>query len=87
MAITPDEAAIDNDEQIMSEVKRLEAIIDDQLTVRWHSGASMVTVPEPETESDWGEEIITALSARYNTAGWKIERQHEPTERWIFKKK
>lgn len=86
MAITPEQAGEKNDAHIQTEVERLEEIIDGQLSNRWHSGASMVELPAPETDSDWSDEILAVLSTRYVDAGWMIERQHEPTARWIFKR-
>lgn len=86
MAITPEKASVDNDKHIMEQVVRLEKIIDGELARRWHSKATMVVVTAPEVKSPWKAEIIAILSNRYTEAGWKIERQHEPAERWTFKR-
>jgi len=86
MALTPEDAAVHNDAAINDAAAKIEIEIDNVLVARWHSGCSMVEIPAPEFTGKWAEQIEHVVSGRFTGAGWKIERQQQPTERWIFKR-
>ncbi len=87
MVLKPEDAAKANDEIILKEVGRLSVIIDNVLLEEWCSFSShSVSIPSPEINSEkWCEQIISLLFAKYVNAGWSIQRQHDPSEVWIFK--
>ena len=87
MALSPVEAGKRNNELIAQEVKKLEKIIDAALEAEWYAGSLGISVPAPSINSKWEAHIISKLSELYVAAGWKIERQHEPSVRWILKRK
>jgi len=87
MALTPEEAGAANDAYIDEQATALEESIDKLLAKEWHKGASMVTVMPNLERAEWQAEILAEVMARYNAAGWKIERKHEAQkETWIFKR-
>jgi hypothetical protein len=90
MVVSPEQAGESNNNAINKEVANLEKIIDSFLTINWHDSVEhlsiMPLIVAKELKS-FEETILALLFAKYVEAGWKIEKQHEPDERWIFRRR